>query len=536
MTQLHSLLIRQMRKHFPAGVTTPIESAFIEAVSRAYEQFDDDRQMLERSIDLSSQELMQANAELRAIFEAVPDLFFRLEADGRIIDYKASGESGFFLPSADLVGKYIQAVANRGVAKKFEAAIEFVDRTRSMATFEYALGFDSQTQYFEARIVPIITADGTLAIIRDITNRRRAEEEVKNSLSVLQSTLESTADGILVVDLAGEIVSFNQRFAQMWRIPSETLATRDDNKALTHVLDQLENPQQFTDKVRELYSRPDVDSIDLLEFKDGRVFERYSIPQRLDGKAVGRVWSFRDITARRQAEADRAEDQRRLQTLSRRLVEAQETERRHIARELHDEIGQALTGVKIAMQTLPLEAAKECFSARLQGAVAEVDAAIKLIRGLSLSLRPAMLDDLGLVPTLHWYFDSVMLRSGLHCQYLFRGAEKRLGADLEITCFRVAQEALTNIVRHSKASKVRLKVEVTEKRVELVVFDDGIGFDVAANRQNNEPGLSIGLSAMHERVLLSGGTLSINSRKGRGTTVRVRFPRSPAAAETGGRS
>ena len=122
------------------------------------------------------------------------------------------------------------------------------------------------------------------------------------TVSVLQATLESTADGILVVDLDGNVVSQNRRFAEMWDIPPALVASQSDERLIDHVQELLTNPQQFVDKIRELYATPTSDSVDMLSFKDGRVFERYSIPLRLDGRAIGRVWSFRDVTARRRAE------------------------------------------------------------------------------------------------------------------------------------------------------------------------------------------------------------------------------------------
>src|ERR1022692_1491695 len=115
---------------------------------------------------------------------------------------------------------------------------------------------------------------------------------------MLLATLEATADGILVVDRAGKIVRFNKRFASMWRVSEHVLASRDDERAIAHVLRQLKNPDAFVDKVRELYADPKAESFDVLEFHDGRTFERYSIPQLVDGEPVGRVWSFRDVTER----------------------------------------------------------------------------------------------------------------------------------------------------------------------------------------------------------------------------------------------
>ena len=141
-----------------------------------------------------------------------------------------------------------------------------------------------------------------VAFIEDITQRREAQHQANRSLSLLRATLESTADGILVVDVTGKILSFNQKMSDMWGISADVFASGDDERAINAALAKLSHPEDFMAKVVELYSNPDLASYDVLELKDGRIFERYSQPQRIDDVAVGRVWSFRDVTARRRAE------------------------------------------------------------------------------------------------------------------------------------------------------------------------------------------------------------------------------------------
>lgn len=158
------------------------------------------------------------------------------------------------------------------------------------------------------------------AMVEDITSRKKAEAELEKSFSLQNATLESTADGILVVDSNGKVVRYNRKFSEMWRIPDSVMETMDDNVLLTFVREQVKDPDNFLRQVMHLYSDPEAITSDLLEFTDGRVYDRYSKPQKLSGNTTGRVWSFRDITEREKAKADliaakeRAEESDRLKT------------------------------------------------------------------------------------------------------------------------------------------------------------------------------------------------------------------------------
>ena len=167
---------------------------------------------------------------------------------------------------------------------------------------------------FELSLVNLLddpTVAGFVVSAHDITARLTAELEVRETLSLLTATLESTADGILVVDASGTITSFNMHFAEMWRMPSSVVAGRQHEEALSLALRQVRDPEAFEARVVELYANPEAESYDTFEFLDGRVFERYSRPQRVDGSIVGRVWSFRDVTDARRTEADLRESEQR---------------------------------------------------------------------------------------------------------------------------------------------------------------------------------------------------------------------------------
>ncbi|HEY3134015.1 MAG TPA: PAS domain S-box protein [Gemmatimonadaceae bacterium] len=191
------------------------------------------------------------------------------------------------------------------------ASLEFIRRIKSGELPEYKIEKryirkDGRIIWVNLTVSIVRTANGSpmyiVAFIEDITPRREAQGEASRSLSLLRATLESTADGILVVDLNGKILSFNQKMADMWEIPAEVFACGDDQLAINAALEKLVYPDEFMTKVIELYRNPEEASYDVLDLKDGRTFERYSQPQRIDDVPVGRVWSFRDVTARRRAE------------------------------------------------------------------------------------------------------------------------------------------------------------------------------------------------------------------------------------------
>jgi signal transduction histidine kinase len=228
----------------------------------------------------------------------------------------------------------------------------------------------------------------------------------------------------------------------------------------------------------------------------------------------------RSISALQQSQRELKAQTERLQVLSRKLLDIQENERRAIARELHDEIGQALTGLKLSLEMvdrLPQESARD----KLNGAVNIANDLISRVRNLSLDLRPAALDDLGLLPALLWHFERYSKQTGVQVDFRHQGLEeRRLDPDVETVACRIIQEALTNVARHARAKTVEVRVWTDEISLNLCVEDNGIGFETQTSAEVS----SSGLVGMQERASMLGGTLAIDSQAGRGTNVSAELP------------
>ena len=227
---------------------------------------------------------------------------------------------------------------------------------------------------------------------------------------------------------------------------------------------------------------------------------------------------------RKLAEKKREEYSRKLQVLSRRLVEAQETERRHLARELHDEIGQALTVAQLNLQALLESPGTKTLLPRLKESLEVVERVLEQVHDISLNLRPSILDDLGLEPALRWFTNRQAALVGLEAKFHADALEQRLDPVIETECFRVAQGALTNVLRHAQAQTVSVELRKENGQLHLRVRDDGIGFDVAALREKAVLGASLGLLSMEERAALAGGGLEFTSVPKLGTEVHAWFP------------
>ncbi len=241
---------------------------------------------------------------------------------------------------------------------------------------------------------------------------------------------------------------------------------------------------------------------------------------------------FDNITERKRAEQILRDYTARLQTVSRKLLEVQEDERRRLARELHDQVGQVLTALKVNLQVIERQPAAAPVALRIEECAQIADAALQQVRTLMLDLRPPQLDELGLAAALRTHAERVVTPANLALHFSAPAVPPKMPPAIEIVCFRIMQEALTNILRHAGATNVWIELAAADDGLELTVRDDGKGFDLAEAHQRATRGGSMGLLSMDERAALADGRVEISTAPGAGTTVRAMFPLQ-AAQSTG---
>jgi PAS domain S-box-containing protein len=362
--------------------------------------------------------------------------------------------------------------------------------------------------------------ESIVAVSVDITDQRRQEDALRTSEARYRNFVDHATDGLFLHDSDGRIVDVNRQACENLGYSCEELIGKTPD-----FFDHDLTAEVLADRVLRI-GRGETIAFDTRHRRnDGSLFsvEVRVRPFEADGQGCA-LSLVHDISERLQTEETLRKNAKQLHDLSRRVVDVQEDERRHLAHELHDEIGQVLSAIFLNLQSVKTECGPTACP-RIDESIGLVDHAARQVRNLSLDLRPSLLDDLGLISTLRWYAERQAERAGfqLHFEALTSGA--RLPAEMEITCFRVCQEALTNIVRHSKARNVWLTFqEQGDEAVQLIVRDDGVGVDLEEVRRRAGHGASFGIRGMRERVELLGGQLEVISEPSHGTMIRARLP------------
>ncbi|MBK9308144.1 MAG: PAS domain S-box protein [Nitrospira sp.] len=356
----------------------------------------------------------------------------------------------------------------------------------------------------------------------------------------LGAIVESSSDAILSVTPDGFVTTWNVGAERIFGYSATEMIGRS---ILTLIPDHLHRDKAWL--LATVRGAHDIHTYDAVRLhRDGRSIDvsvTLSPLRDAVGQFVGVSKVIRDISERKRAETllhqahealelkvqERTAELRRannsLRELSGRLMQVQEEERSRLARDLHDEVGQLLTALKIDLQDIQHGEVGEARYDSLTDSLVLVDHLLTQVRTLALDLRPSLLDDLGLVPALRWYANRQATRNGWTLSLSVEDMIGRVPAPIEVACFRVVQEALTNIAKYARARTIDLTLRRQEEEVTLILQDDGVGFDVLSARQRAQGGESIGLLGMEERVRLAGGNLVIVSVPGQGTRLQLCF-------------
>jgi PAS domain S-box-containing protein len=374
---------------------------------------------------------------------------------------------------------------------------------------------DGSYRWIEAHASFVTEPDGRkvrlLGSHTDITDRKRAEEALRRSEANLAEAQRIAKLGSWELDVASrQLVWSDETYRIFEVVPGEFGGTYDAFLARMSPDDRALVLETYA---RSVESRTSYDLVHRLQMEDGRikfVHGRCETHYAKDGTPVQSIGTVQDITVRTLAETERDE-------LARRLLEAEENERRAIARDLHDEIGQSLTALKLSLQ---LAARAPDRTERLTDGVGIVDQILRQVRDLSLSLHSTALDDLGLDCALRGHAEQETQRAGLALNVEMDALPESLPHSIEIACFRIAQEALTNVIRHARARRVLLRLRHTDFGLELLVRDDGIGM-AEPERVGSH---SVGLAGMRERARLLGGAVRFAPAPDAGTDVVAILP------------
>jgi PAS domain S-box-containing protein len=372
---------------------------------------------------------------------------------------------------------------------------------------------------------PIFDETGAVVMVGgasvEITERVRTEEALRESEERFRELAENIDEVFWMSDPKNtRIIYVSPAYERIWG------RSRDSLYAFPNSWTEAIHPEDKGRVVERIANRELQGSHDLtyrIARPDGsirRIRDRGFPVYDASGNIVRIAGISEDVTESKEAAEALQQANAQLHVLSRRLFQVQEDERRHLARELHDQIGQALTAAKIDLQAAQRLEERTAIVRRLDDIIAVIERLLQEARQLSLDLRPPLLDDLGLVPALRWCLDQQAQRADLRVEFFADPALERVDAAIETACFRVAQEALTNVVRHARAQTVSVELHRTPEALHLVVRDDGIGFDMMTAEQ----GASLGLLGMRERVALLAGEMDCKSAPGRGTEIHAFFP------------
>ncbi|MBC2716127.1 MAG: PAS domain S-box protein [Desulfobacteraceae bacterium] len=471
---------------------------------------------------LAEEALKKSEAKYRLICNKIPIGIFHYDKQGVITVCNEQ--------SAEIAGTSIENLIDFNLLENLKnehmltAVKDSLDGKTRHLEGKYSSVTGDKTTYTKSDFIPLISdgdfVEGGIGVVEDVTEKIMAAKALRESQHQLKSIINNASAVIYLKDKQGKFILINRQFETLFHITQEEIFAKTDYDIF---------PREISDRLKE----NDLKVIEAgmpLEFEenvlhDDGIHTYISIKfpiQDASGTTYGVCGISSDISDRKQAEEELTKSHEKLRNLSVYLQSAREQERTHIAREVHDDLGQALTAIKLDLSWLKEKIPKKekTVVKKAEKTIALVHNAIKSVQRIISELRPGLLNDLGLAAAMEWQIKEFEERTGIKTDMTIDPEEPELDNALSTTIFRIFQETLTNITRHSQATCIKVRLKERDGIIELIVRDNGVGIteDQIAHRD------SFGLMGMMERAHAAGGEIKISGNPGRGTMMAVHVP------------
>lgn len=476
--------------------------------------------------------VIESEERLQAIIQSAMDAIITLDQQQRVVLFNAAAEQIFCCTSAEAIGAGIGRFIpgnvlaplpeSGGASAASGASIPKMGQHLAL-TGVRAGGAEFPIDASVSR-AHLRGAEMLIVILRDVTERKRIEAALRENEQRYRTLFSQAMDGILLLNGDGQVVDVNSAFARMHGYGVDELLHMN--------LRQLDTPETLAlagARIARILAGESIGFEVEHYHKDGHVMPMDVATSCIDIDGKLYVLAFhRDITERRRAEQELRRSQQLLRGLSKAANEALEAERRRTARELHDELGQLLTALKMDLESLRSALPPDApdLGRRAQTMHTLLDSTIAATRRIAADLRPLMLDDLGLAAALDWLTQNFSKQTGIATDLVIDETVAQVPEPIASALYRITQESLTNVTKYAQATTTEIRLEQDGDWVQLTVRDNGRGIDAADQSKHG----TFGLLGIRERVMLLSGEVAIKGEPGRGSEVRARIPL--AAAQT----
>jgi PAS domain S-box-containing protein len=465
----------------------------------------------------AEEELIRNEEKYRTLVEQAVDAIALYDATGKILDVNTGSVNLLGYSRQELMQLSLPDILTPEEISLKPVEYDFLQMGQSTVKQRKMKKKDGSIVETEVRSQQL--PDGRfLSVIRDLTERQKAQQQIEREKELSDKLIDSLPGVFYSYDEHGRFLRWNKQFEVVTGYSGKEIAGM-------HPTDFFEGEgrMRMQEKIDTVFSKGYSDTEEEFVSKDGSSRPYFFKAHRIiiDGKPC-LLGTGIDISDRKKAEKELDESYIAIRKLTRHLQNIREQERTHIAREIHDELGQQLTVLKMDVSWLNKKVASpdETVREKMKSLLSMLDETVKTVRRISSELRPSLLDDLGLTAAMEWQLTEFEKRSGIHSRFIQSGEEVLLSDSVKTALFRIFQESLTNVARHSAAEHIRVSFVQEDDQLVLSIEDDGKGFD----KQQVADKRTLGILGMKERTSMIDGTYEIVSAPGKGTVVTVKVP------------